>query len=316
MKPIVAVAVLCLCTAVPGVAQIAPQPDVVSLIHTDDVYRFYQLYDAAGGHPTVDRLQHDYLEKGSDGLRELEKIRNTTAQRIADAIAKDPRIYENARRCLAVLPGVQARLGAALRKFAAYYPEIKYRPITIVVGRGRPVGVTNSRDGYIIIGLEALCMADWMNPDPEERFVHTLAHEYAHLQQPSSMNDDEHPTVLEAALIEGTAEFVAELVSGDIGYHRFDTWPQGREKEIEEQFVPDEDKTDLSKWFYNTKDATTGYASPDWPGDVGYWVGYRIVKSYYQRAADKREALREILQMTDPHAFLTASGWKPGIALN
>lgn len=316
MKTVFAAAALCFFVSGPVWAQDTPPPDVDSLIHTEDVYRFYRIYDAAGGHPTVDQLQHDYIDQGSDGLRELEKIRNTTGQRIADAIAKEPQIYENARRCLAVLPQVRTRFAAALRKFAALYPEMKYRPVTIVVGRDRPVGVTDSKDGYIIIGLEALCMADWMNPDPEERFVHVLAHEYAHLQQPSSMNDDDHPTVLQAALVEGTAEFVAELVSGDMGYHRFDTWPKGREKAIEAQFVPDEDKTDLSKWFYNVTDVNTGFAKPDWPGDLGYWVGYRIVKSYYERAADKRAALRDILQMTDPHAFLAASGWQPGMVLD
>ena len=39
-------------------------------------------------------------------------------------------------------------------------------------------------------------------------------------------------------------------------------------------------------------------------GDLGYWVGYRIVKSYYQHAADKRRAIRDILEMSDPKAFL------------
>jgi uncharacterized protein YjaZ len=47
----------------------------------------------------------------------------------------------------------------------------------------------------------------------------------------------------------------------------------------------------------------------------GYWVGYRIVKSY-QHASDKRQAFREILQMTDPKAFLAKSGWYPGIHLD
>jgi hypothetical protein len=41
----------------------------------------------------------------------------------------------------------------------------------------------------------------------------------------------------------------------------------------------------------------------------------RIVKSYYQQATNKRRALREILEMTDPHAFLANSSWHPGIRL-
>jgi uncharacterized protein YjaZ len=83
---------------------------------------------------------------------------------------------------------------------------------------------------------------------------------------------------------------------------------KGREKEIETAFVADVGKKDLSKWLYNS--------TPEKPADLGYWVGYRIVKSYYQRASDKHQAIREILQMTDPKAFLAKSGWYPGIPLD
>jgi hypothetical protein len=44
-------------------------------------------------------------------------------------------------------------------------------------------------------------------------------------------------------------------------------------------------------------------------------VGYRIVQSYSLHAADKRQAIRDILKMTDPTAFLARSGWHPGIKL-
>lgn len=105
--------------------------------------------------------------------------------------------------------------------------------------------------------------------------------------------------------IEGAAEFTAELISGDVGNYQHKAWTKGREAAIEAAFVADEDKTDLSRWLNN------GPGTPDKPGDLGYWVGYRIVKSYYQRAADKHRALREIFEMRDPKAFLAKSGWRP-----
>jgi hypothetical protein len=292
------------------------QTSAPKLIDTDDVYLFYKIYDAADGHPTADQLQHDYIDKGSDALRELQKERHTTGARIADAIAKDPDVYTNARRCMAVLPNVRKRYLAALDKFRALYPEMKDRPASIVVGRERPIGFTSTTDGFVIIGLEALCEADTMDPDPENRFVHTLVHEYAHLQQPAATNDDPHPTVLEAAIMEGDAEFTSELLTGVRSDIRYQAWTKGREKEIEEQFVPDEDSKDLSKWFYNATDVKKGMAKPDWMGDLGYWIGYRVCKSYYEHAADKRAAFRDLLEATDPHAILAKSGWYPGIVLN
>jgi hypothetical protein len=52
-------------------------------LHIEDVDRFYKVYDAAGGHPTADQLQHDYLDPGSDGLHHFAKVRNITGARIA-----------------------------------------------------------------------------------------------------------------------------------------------------------------------------------------------------------------------------------------
>jgi hypothetical protein len=280
------------------------------VVQTEDVDRFYKLYDATGGHPTADQLQHDYLDPGSEGLHHLAKVRNVTGVRIADAMAKRPDIYSGARRCMAVLPRVRARLEVALKKLGRLYPEARFPPVTIVVGRGKPVGV-GGPDAGLQIGLEALCAVKWMNPDVEERFVTVIAHEYIHVQQAQALADDEHPTLLERSLLEGVAEFGAELTTGQPGEvtsPQLRAATQGHEKEIETAFVADEDNTDLSKWLDNS--------TMDKQGDLGYWVGYRIAKSYYQHAADKRRALREIIEMTDPKAFLAKSGWYPGIVLH
>jgi hypothetical protein len=281
-------------------------PATGPVIQIDDVERFYKVYDAAGGHPTADQLQHDYIDPGSDGLHHLAQVRHVTGAAIAKTLADHPEIYSDAKRCMVVLPRVRERLEVALRKLGSLYPEARFPPVTIAVGRGKPVAIGSPTDG-IQIGLEALCGTNWLNPNVEERFVHVLAHEYTHVQQAQAVTDAEHPTVLELSLVEGAAEFTAELISGEVAYSQFGASTKGREKEIETAFVPDEDKTDLSNWFQNS--------TREKPGDLGYWVGYRIVKSYYQHADDKRRAFREILEMTDPKAFLAKSGWYPGMQL-
>lgn len=199
------------------------------------------------------------------------------------------------------------RLELAFHKLARLYPEAKFPPVTIAVGRGKPVGVGSPVSG-VQIGLEALCAIKYFDSNLEDRFVHVIAHEYAHVQQVRALVDDEHPTVLEGSLIEGAAEFMAELISGGVSGPELRARARGHEEEIETAFVADEDKTDLSKWLYN--------GTLDKQGDLGYWVGYRIVKSYYEHAPDKRQALREILQMNDPNAFLARSGWHPGMRLD
>jgi Predicted Zn-dependent protease (DUF2268) len=234
-------------------------------------------------------------------------MRNVTGSRIAETLAKRPQIYANTKHCTAVLSHIRERLQAVLGKLSTLYPEAKFPPVTIAVGRGKPVGVGSPATG-VQIGLEALCATDWLNPNVEDRFVRVITHEYVHVQQVPALVDDGHPTVLEGSLVEGAADFIAELISGGVAYAYFPELTKGREKEIETAFVADVDKKDVSKWLYNS--------TPEKPADLGYGVGYRIVKSYYQRASDKRQAIREILQMTDPNAFLAKSGWYPGIPLD
>src|SRR5580658_7389625 len=289
-----------------GAAQTSAAPASGPDIQIEDVNRFYKVYDAADGHPTADQLQHDYLDPGSDGLHHLAEARRVSGTAIAKNLAEHPEMYSEAKRCMAVLPRVRERLQAALLKLGQLYPDAKFPPVTIAVGRGKPVAIGSPVSG-VQIGLESLCGVTWLNPNLEDRFVRVISHEYAHVQQARSLVDDEHPTVLEMSIIEGAAEFVAEQISGEVAYSQFSESTKGREKEIETEFVPDEDKTDISKWLYNS--------TLEKPGDLGYWVGYRIVKSYYQHAPDKQVAFREILQMTNPKAFLAKSGWYPGIQL-
>jgi hypothetical protein len=279
------------------------------VIHIEDVAAFYELYDATNGHPTAEQLQHEYLDPGSAGLHRMAQLRRVTGASIAAAMFQHPEIYADAERCMAVLPVGRKRVAMALHILGQLYPGAQFPPVTIAIGRGKPVGVTDATG--VMIGLESLCAVTWLEPNLEDRFVHMVAHEYGHVQQAvasPALYDDEKPTVLEESLIEGAAEFTAELISGSVSSTGLKEITKGREKAIETAFVPDEDNTDLSKWLYN------GTLSK--PGDIGYWVGYRIVKSYYEHAADKRRALREILDMKDPKVFLAKSGWYPGLSLH
>ncbi len=290
-----------------GAAEAAADNAAEPIIETGDVDRFYKVYDEADGRPTAEALQHRYIDPGSDGLHALARLRNVTGQSIAEAIARRPEIYSEARRCIEALPRVRERLAVALRKLRDLYPEARFPPITIAVGRGKPVGVGGRNTG-VQIGAEALCATDWINPDIEDRFVGVITHEFAHVQQVVAFSEIENATVLSASLEEGAAEFVTELTTGSISYSYMSGLIAGREREIETVFAADADKTDLSDWLYNS--------TPEKPADLGYWVGYRIVKSYYQHADDKRQAIRDIFEMTNPDEFLAKSGWRPGVTLD
>ena len=293
-------------TAMPPAPAIPHESDPIvpqgPVVETADVALFYRVYDAAGGRPTAEQLQGDYLDQGSPGLKHFARIRNITGARIALAIDERPEIYVEARRCAAVLPAARDRAAGALERFSAMLPEARFPAVTISVGRGRPVAVARPTRG-INIGLEALCATDFINPDLEDRLVRVMVHEFVHTQQTPELADKAQYTVLEASLAEGVAEFVTELMTGDVAYAYMADLVRGREAEIETAFVEDMKKTELSDWVWNS--------TPEDPADLGYWVGYRIAKTFYDRAADKPEALRAILAITDASEFLASSGWRP-----
>lgn len=296
-----ALAALPIFITVTAASPAALQPE----IRTSDVERFYKLYDATNGKPSAAQLQ-EYIDGGTDGFLAFAKMRAISGERIAQAIEKRPEIYIGAKSCASVLPSVKRRLGTALDRLKQLYPEASLPPVTLAVGRGKPVG-TADKNG-VMIGLEALCAVDFMNPDAEDRFVSVIAHEFVHVQQAHFFGEDDGDTVLKASLLEGGAEFIGELTSGSVSYKHLPAVMAGREKDVDAAFIADKDKPAMgSAWLYNHP------GTAEHPADLGYWIGYRIAKSYYRKAADKRVALRDIIELRNPEQLVAKSGWEPGI---
>lgn len=275
---------------------------------TSDVDRFFALYDDPAIAAQPDVLAARYLATPSPGLVEFMAMRRITSERIATKLREKPELYREARGCANMLGNVRGRLTAAADRLASLYPPAIFPPITIAIGRGTPVAAANGEGLYV--SLEPLCAAKFFEPDDEDRFVHVIAHEYIHAQQPLAQVESDSDTVLHAALVEGAAEFVAEQIGGSVGYTHLHRWAAGREAQIETAFLAEKDgKAKDSRWVYNQ------LGTEDWPGDLGYWVGYRVVKAYYQRSPDKKAAIKAIIEMRDPAAFLAESGWTPGMKL-
>jgi hypothetical protein len=184
------------------------QPD----IRTSDVDRFFQLYDRTHGKPSEAQLQSQYLDRGTDGLKQFVASRIDNAGKLAAAIAKAPQVYASARHCASALPAVRRQLRDVFTRLDEIDPAAAFPPVTVVIGRNNTGGTTTA-DG-VIIGLETICRANWMDPDITARLVHLIAHEYAHVQQPAAQVDPPaDATLLFQALIEGGADFVGERTS-------------------------------------------------------------------------------------------------------
>lgn len=131
---------------------------------------------------------------------------------------------------------------------------------------------------------------------------HIVAHEIIHTQQPPLTG---RKTLLAATRQEGGADFLSELISGRHIINPAYAYGDAHRAALWAAFAKAMDSTNTSGWLFQGEKTPPGV-----PADLGYWMGYRITKAYYDRATDKAAAVRAILHASDdPHAFLTASGY-------
>ena len=293
----VAAAALAAIAWIPAAAA-APAPAGLPALRYSDAETFYALFDGAAGRPSAALLQRFYLDAGSEALAAFVPQRIVSAEALAEAVAADPAAYRDARVCLDLMPQLDGMIAESAGRLRGIYPEAAIPDVTILIGRNTSGGTTGPAG--VMIGLEVACRAQWPSDRPvEQRLRSFIAHEMAHASQPFR----EPQTLLEAAIKEGTAELIAELISGEVLYDHLKIWTRGREAEIERAFLAELDRRDPGQWMFN------GVGTPEAPGDLAYWAGYRIARSYYDRAPDKRAALRRLLGDPDVHAIVRDSGW-------
>ena len=113
--------------------------------------------------------------------------------------------------------------------------------------------------------------------------------------------------MLEQALREGAADFVAELISGGHTNRVQHTYGDAHERELWQEFSKDMRGADTTRWLYQ------GDRSTDRPADLGYYMGYKMCDAYYGRETDKPRAVREILHEANAEEFLRRSGYSGGV---
>ncbi|MFC0253151.1 DUF2268 domain-containing putative Zn-dependent protease [Massilia consociata] len=193
---------------------------------------------------------------------------------------------------------MKERVPALVERLKALYPAARDPRVTVVIGPGNSGGTVAGTN--VLIGLEVACANRGASALPlEERLAALIAHELVHTQQRGFAGR----TLLDASLNEGVAELVGELLSGRIHNEHLRAWSQAGTTATDARFRAAMRKTDLGDWIYN------GAGTPDAPGDLGYWYGYRIAKAFYERSPDKQAAVARLLEETDAEALLRDSGW-------
>jgi hypothetical protein len=295
-------------------------PDGAQFV-TADLANFWAAYDVGGKDGSATAFQQGYLDKASPGLKDFIGARNLTAASLAQMVRAYPRYFADIRANnlqLASDPATLRRVRDGYVRMEALYPEAVFPPVTFLVGRFS-TGGTVSTSG-MLIGTEFFSRGPATPVDELGRFQRDnvqsldglpliIAHEHVHiLQRRAAVRSSPSATLLEQSLIEGIADFAGERASGGNPNERIKQWALPREAAIWKDFQVDMRGTNVSRWLYNQGSST---ATADWPGDLGYFVGYRIAEAFYARAADKRAALKEIIEMRDAEDLLRRSGYTP-----
>jgi uncharacterized protein YjaZ len=145
--------------------------------------------------------------------------------------------------------------------------------------------------------------------------VPLVLHEVAHVQSGLLQGIDVYrriygpgQTLLALALREGSADFMAKLLSGRHTSGAAEAYGLQHERALWQRFSEEMHAREPGDWMWVRPRDT------ERPVDLGYWIGYRIVQSYYDNAADKRQAVVDILNLTDFAGFLAASGYAERMA--
>lgn len=285
-----------------------PDPGAARIV-TEDIGRFWEAFDRASPGFAEEPFESLYLSRSTPGLKDFVDLRIESAEQLAATVRKRPKYYASIRESTLRIADMEPAIRASLRAFKDLYPEAVFPDIYFVIGRMTSGGTTSDRG--LLIGAEMFGKTAGMPEDeldgwlksvlsPVDRIPHIVAHELIHFQQGSA-----GPNVLLAQSIrEGSADFLAELISGRHINHHVHDWADPREAELWREFQQKMHGEALAGWLYGGASAADGR-----PADLGYWMGYKITKAYYDRAEDKREAIREILQVQDFDAFLKKSGY-------
>jgi hypothetical protein len=294
-------------------------PDRAEFI-ASDIQNFWKAYDDGGASGATGPFQTEYLDRASPGLVDFIRSRNVTSASLATMVRIYPRYFADIRASTLRLANdgtVQGRMRDGYRKMKGMYTAAVFPPVTFLIGRFS-TGGTTSVSGMLVglefyaVGpstpLDELAPFQRDNVRPLDSLPVIVAHEHAHILQAHAGGIFNHPNknLLEQTLLEGSADFIAYLVTGSNINGRLTTYAIPREAALWSEFKAGMHGTDISRWLYNQ-----GSATADRPGDLGYFIGYRIAESFYSRTADKRAAVRGIIDMTNADQFLAQSGYAP-----
>ncbi|MCJ8498854.1 DUF2268 domain-containing putative Zn-dependent protease [Chryseobacterium salipaludis] len=274
-------------------------------IITDDVDNFWNAYDKIilekDSLQQLNLIKTLYIDKGTAGLDGIMRARRYTAEEYVYAINHYPKFWNSVRNNTLKNKQFSKEINNGIKKLKKIYPELKPVNIYFAIGILRTGGTTI--DGMLLIGSEvALTDKSIITSEFENLYPHLRAyfdtnpinsvsflnvHEYIHTQQKETIGN----TLLSQTIMEGVAEFLAEVALGQKSPNPQIEFGYKNEERIKQEYEKEMFSPDIYNWIMNNPDNQFGMR------DLGYFVGYAICKKYYEQSSDKKLAVKEMIEL-------------------
>ena len=255
---------------------------------TTDIDLFWQQFDL------IDEVKNpfnSYLEKGSQGVQDFIPYRIESAKNLLKIVKSKSDEYRAVREGSYKVASQVDQMRICYQNLKNLYSDAVFPPAYFVIGAFNSGG-TSTENG-LIMGVE-------MQQDISQ-LPYIVAHELIHFNQKYS---EENNTLLTQSIREGAADFIGELISGKQINETALKYFEANEEMLCEEFVQIIDSKKYHGWLYGGNAKKAGR-----PNDLGYVIGYKICKAYYEQQSDSKKAIRDILNISDFKQFLTDSGY-------
>ncbi|HEY0898245.1 MAG TPA: DUF2268 domain-containing putative Zn-dependent protease, partial [Sphingobacteriaceae bacterium] len=291
-------------------------------VQTLDIDHFWQAYDNLKNcrslKDSIMSFQALYIDRATEGFEDFLAVRGFTSSEYVRMIKTYPKFYRTVRMNTLEAKKAAPLIEDVFKNFKDLYPNFKPFKVNFAIGALRTAGTVSSR--YVLIGTEMTTSTDQVdlseikNPalvdilsnkgDIAQSLKNIVAHECVHTQQVSKLAPDaEQCQLLSGILMEGFCDFIGEQIAGGQINSVVQEYGDRHEKELWQQLNSNLCNGKFEDWLYNFNHVK------DKPADLGYYMGYKIAQSYYEKHQDKKQALIDIIEMNNPKKFLEQSGY-------
>ena len=271
-------------------------------IETVDIDNFWKAYDLLVFAPTkadsIATIQEHYIDKATDYFKVFIKKRKFTAKEYVKKIKKYPKFWKSIRPLTENIESRKSEIEKTFEEYRKILPDFKQPNVCFAIGTLRTGGTINK--GLILIGSEIAAsthetdtseMSGWLKSiiGNTGDIVSMIAHEAVHTQQFNKKKFD----LLIGTMSEGIADFITfDLLGLSINKKVYE-YGENHECELWKAFDNDlkNHEKEYRRWLYQ------GNRSKDKPADLGYFIGYKIAKSYYNKQKDKKKAIINLLNV-------------------